>query len=1117
MITRFLGAAVFALLPVWAFGQTSVQIGASSVRAADDFATRAFQDPWDMNQRTDLGAFLDGTDQPQPNLANISFVNGIFSGTSTNSDPSVFLLETGNPFAARLGKIGTNYPIDANTYKLLALRMSVSTTTAQMQFFWNRETAYDNSLTAGTPNFLLSQGFRVYLLDMTALPTALLGAAAFPWGGQVGALRFDPTNQANDTVQLDWVRLVSVNPSLCRTISWSGGGSTFNIYLLDAASNNLGPLALSVSNNTASPGCSPSGSGYTFYAGALAPGTYKIAVVTAGTSIGAGNISSGTWIVNDIPTLQFTSPSEEGSSDDFATTVLGNPWDMSGPGDIDMVRYVNNPQFTQIPLQTAAGVDLGPQPVFTGTSVPNPFEGWGDPHLGLLWNPGRGATHRIDPLHYRILTLEMGVQSFARNINEGSIARVVWRVAGNEVAGESVSNDIIFTSRAGASVVNRIIVDMADRDVLSIDEGATAGWVRGTAPNPGLDLFRIDPHEYTPVTPFFIRRVKLAAFERTSRFYTINWNFTDSSGAGTVDLYYDNDGTGFDGTLIAANLPTTAEGSYVWDTLGVSLPQVHIYAVFRDSFAGGANENRVYARWPLILTSNTPPQVSVNRTRLNFAVTNGTTRTSAQAVRVSISGSAGACWSVHNPQPSLFTVSPQTGTGTGTFTVSLVNQNYSPGLNVSSTFTVGPCSGGSIGNTAAIRVDLLTFASTAPPVGVMDTPAEGSTVSGSIAVTGWVIDDIDIASVTIWRDPVQGEAGPRVFVGHAVRVDDARPDIEAAANHRPFQYRAGWGYLLLTNFLPNGGNGTYRLLAYATDAEGREALLGARTIVGANALSTKPFGGIDTPGQGETVGGTAYLNWGWVLVRGSARAHPPFGAVTVYIDSLAVGFPGLWTERPDIVSLFPEATYAGVRNAVGLYTFDTTAYANGVHTIAWVVTASNGETDGIGSRFFNIFNPGGASMARSSGSVLEAPHQFNAGTHLGRAVRDVGRGDAETPITAGYGLSRPSLRVIPDVLGVRTVAVLPSQRVVIDASSDGGHSYEAYLAVAGTLRALPLGASFDERRGVLYWQPPLGFTGAYDFIVVRDGYLRTAVRVMAAPHSKQWRAQAATGGWLSGR
>ena len=70
--------------------------------------------------------------------------------------------------------------------------------------------------------------------------------------------------------------------------------------------------------------------------------------------------------------------------------------------------------------------------------------------------------------------------------------------------------------------------------------------------------------------------------------------------------------------------------------------------IFRDNFAGGANENRVYAKWPVILSNNAAPEVSVNRARLNFGVANSTTITPAQTVRVNVT-SGSPCWTVSNP------------------------------------------------------------------------------------------------------------------------------------------------------------------------------------------------------------------------------------------------------------------------------------------------------------------------------------------------------------------------------------------------------------------------------------------------------------------------------------
>ena len=55
--------------PVMASAQGTITLGgAASSKAGEEFATKAFQDPWDMSQRTDVGWWLFGTDEPQSNL-----------------------------------------------------------------------------------------------------------------------------------------------------------------------------------------------------------------------------------------------------------------------------------------------------------------------------------------------------------------------------------------------------------------------------------------------------------------------------------------------------------------------------------------------------------------------------------------------------------------------------------------------------------------------------------------------------------------------------------------------------------------------------------------------------------------------------------------------------------------------------------------------------------------------------------------------------------------------------------------------------------------------------------------------------------------------------------------
>src|SRR3954466_3766047 len=161
--------ACFCLL-LWcasADAQTLTSTGAGSVASANDFATNAFQDPWDMNERTDLGWFLNGVDQPGHGFTAVNFANGLFSGTSSGGG-NFFLLETGKPNAARVGKPGQNYPIDADDHRLIAFRMSTTAAVSSAFFQWNRDTIYDTTTTRSN-SVTTTAGYRIYLADLPTL------------------------------------------------------------------------------------------------------------------------------------------------------------------------------------------------------------------------------------------------------------------------------------------------------------------------------------------------------------------------------------------------------------------------------------------------------------------------------------------------------------------------------------------------------------------------------------------------------------------------------------------------------------------------------------------------------------------------------------------------------------------------------------------------------------------------------------------------------------------------------------------------------------------------------------------------------------------------------------
>jgi hypothetical protein len=259
--------------------------------------------------------------------------------------------------------------------------------------------------------------------------------------------------------------------------------------------------------------------------------------------------------------------------------------------------------------------------------------------------------------------------------------------------------------------------------------------------------------------------------------------------------------------------------------------------------------------------------------------------------------------------------------------------------------------------------------------------------------------------------------------------------------------------MLLTTSLPNNGgtpglgNGTYKLHAIAHNKAGMALDLGTRTIGVDNAHATKPFGAIDTPGQGGTASTNAYLNFGWALTQNPFSIPTDGSTITVIVDGQPVGHPNYNQFRTDIASLFPGL--ANSNGAVGFYYLDTTLLGNGLHTISWVVYDNAGRGDGIGSRYFTVQNSG-AVTAPDSLSVAPAVKD-----DVNLEVQELGL--AEAPVGATYG----------------------------------------HMVVNGRRQPLPVGSSL--RGGIFYWQPGPAFLGDYQLVFERPDSTETRVMVTVRP------------------
>jgi hypothetical protein len=574
--------------------------------------------------------------------------------------------------------------------------------------------------------------------------------------------------------------------------------------------------------------------------------------------------------------------------------------------------------------------------------------------------------------------------------------------------------------------------------------------------------------------------------------------WTTEGAVGDVKIEYSIDG-GANYTEIVASVANS--GTYLWTV--PTAPSSN--SLVRVSQASGGTPSDVSDAAFTIRTAE-PPSIRLSRTSLNIGMSGSYGyMTGGQTVTISNAGGGTLDWTA-TASASWLRVSPASGRGEGAVVIGYDTYNYpyvSPGSYVATVTISDP---NASNNPRKVLVNLKVgssgYYSGPPPFGEFATPVDGATaVSGAIPVTGWALDDVDVEQVLIYRDAVAGDPPEkvrydgRIQIGQAVFVEDARPDLEQAYPDYPLNYRGGWGYMLLTNALPGGGNGTFRLSADVMDREWNTVTLGYKTITCDNAHATKPFGTIDTPAQGGTASGNLFLNYGWVLAPQPNEVPKDGSTISVWVDGVNVGHPLYNLYRSDVATTFP-----GLKNTdgpVGYAVLDTTAYANGTHMIWWVAYdgAENGE--GIGSRFFNILNSGASpERSRSYGNLDD----------LMRLPRSLG----SVRFTTGFDLKAEPRPLLPDAIGDYRISIPEVGRMELALDSGGGplglrrglSRYSGYLVVGDELRRLPIGSTLDPLTGRFSWVPGPAFLGDYGFIFVQEtkaGKMKIPVIVTIKP------------------
>jgi hypothetical protein len=518
-----------------------------TIPESDDYATQVLGRPWNMNSLEDLSMAHDFT-QPQVS-------NGVWSAVTRSSNGGSVNLQYqnfANSYSYIGEKDGRNYPLDPNRYSRLWIRMN--TAQAGNSILWGFPyLTYQRSWNSNF--FQVQPGWHIYSVDLRLGGSG--GTGNWTTGGPYEGLRLDaPWGANNNLVQYDWIR-ITPDTGTPVNIAWNFSGlgtNRVNLYLSYGADPNSG-------NEYRIADVAASTRSYTWNTTGVASGRYYIHAEMNGAVSSIGPLT-----VNTAPLVRVDAPSPL-SGEDFAQRQLNTAWD----GD-------NCHQFESV--HNVAGLSC----VGVVRGVPTN----GDPQM--LWLD-RDYAHSIDTTRYRYLNVRFLITPPTARpwapANTGP--RVFWNQGG-----------VWQTSFLIVAPYNEWIPAAYDmRTVPRV--GGGQGW--SGAPT----TLRFDPLEgdesfgLPPLLPagLMIDNSHLMSEPYSGPGTLIRW--TPLQGGGTVDLYWDGDNRGYNGTPIARNL-SLSQGSYSWNTSSMPNGSYYVYAVAHDAY----NTSRFYSLVPLVVDHTSP-------------------------------------------------------------------------------------------------------------------------------------------------------------------------------------------------------------------------------------------------------------------------------------------------------------------------------------------------------------------------------------------------------------------------------------------------------------------------------------------------------------------------------
>ena len=600
----------------------------------DDFFTTVLGDPVDFDKRRDI--------LWEESFAEESIVSGSGSWQGTFNRENtragyVFPLFQGFPGAMNAGKTGANHPVDTNKYTLVTYIDRVSARTSDPEIkparamYWTQEVAFP---AAGTGNVVAANdGFRAPINGLQpfadhqrVLP--IYDLANFEAWGTASAygLRIDSATKAPEgaEVEYEWIRLSDPTSTGSIRLSWvaenisDNAASTYVHIYVD--SDNVGfdgallarwaqqPSAINPSNGRFFQ--SPLSDGeFILPAAALPPGDYFFyfelhADTPEDYSLLATSNYSSIVTITAKPIVHLISPSKT-SGPDYATEILGDPWDMNNMED---VANLDKPD-TQQAYENEVFLDSA----FIADAIvlPNAPQGQSDSQVWL----NVSQQNPIDTKKYRYFTYDLALDpgnftNISDKVKNGWVTRVAWWNEGLAADGTVTTDQVIYEGR------RPVTIDLAP---MSVVEDCAPGCLpaqTGWTANTTISNLRLDTTEVYQTTQFTLYDVKLTANPAPTidDTFTVEFELDDTdSELVEVSIYADSDAEGADGALVWGPFALSPGSHQVTvNTSAWGPDDIYLYVVADD----GSNQSTTYANAPITFAytdggSTTPPAAPI--------------------------------------------------------------------------------------------------------------------------------------------------------------------------------------------------------------------------------------------------------------------------------------------------------------------------------------------------------------------------------------------------------------------------------------------------------------------------------------------------------------------------